>query len=164
MVPRVVILPLARTTAWLSSLMMSIAVAAAAASATEALQNSREIEGDVDVVWADVVEVFASRGIELKTPDRDAGNVESEPVIVSDPSFADCSQLTWGEKVLKFSAVYGILVRSAGPGTQLVTVEIEYVQERWSMTRDDVHDMPCKSTGVIEAGLLDALEQRARSR
>jgi len=143
------------------SLLMLLAIAPAPAN--EAPDNSREISGEVDAVWSDIIDVFAIRGIPLATVDKDAGIVVSEPAAVSDPSLADCGQLSWGEKVLEFSAEYSVLVRHTNSSSQQVTVASEYVQERWSMVKDDVHDVPCESTGAFEAALLDEWQRRSLS-
>lgn len=120
--------------------------------------RSREIAGSADSVRAAVIESLASRGISVEERGTESGAITGNAIGLADPELAVCSQPAWAEKDMDFVSGYVVRIDGVAAETQRVTVEVDYIQQRWSMTKDDIYEVPCESTGVFESTFLDELD------
>lgn len=146
----------------LIALLVSIAGSTASADGAGEHGRSRDIAAGADAVRSAVVDLLASHDIALEAQDAESGSITGSTVGIADPALAVCSQPAWAEKDMDFVTGYEVRIDSVGAATQRVTIEVEYIQQRWSMTKDDIYEVPCDSTGTFEDDFLDELVQTAQ--
>lgn len=107
---------------------------------------------NADTVWANLVEYFTSKSIQIKTIEKASGVIYAERSHVSENT-ADCGQVPLALELNRLLSL-NVFVRAIASRTQ-VTVNAEYgiVRSFDGKTWSD----KCYSTGELERSILDSL-------
>ena len=125
--------------------------------AREPEQSSTPVAASVDATWQAVLDVLASRGIPVRTLDREGGRIVTGPIAADPtrgPTWGDCGRVVeaWESKPTKGEVT--VLARSQGLGSAI------RVTTRWTATTWDVTQQ-CDARGSWEQELEREVKQKA---
>ena len=137
----------------------AIAVSACATPQTNwIVENVRVINAPEEVVWPEVVRYFATRSIPIRTIERASGIIAAEQQVIGSLDILDCTSGVVFQSTK--SARFNVLVQRKGEATE-VTVTPEYYEAGTDLF-GGFHTEPCRSTGILERQILNAIEAAAR--
>lgn len=118
------------------------------------VDTSRTYSASYEQVWSRLIVFLAQRNIPLKAIAKDSGVIYAE-ALRFDEGQADCGGAGMLKPIARL-ARFNVLVQPAD-GQQLVSVNINFTETRYSSFDYSTHQVECRSKGVIEKDILNAI-------
>lgn len=144
---------------FLSLAALSVLAACGTPPKVTAFKNSETFALTKDQAWENLLVYFTSNNVQIKTIEKDSGVIYAERAGI-DQTFADCGQGGLAVEVSR-SGTLNVFVRAIGKDRTQVTVNTDFKVMRQFDGRPLVAD--CKSTGMLERGILQSLGTPASS-
>lgn len=118
------------------------------------VETSRTYNASYEHVWSRLIVFLAQRNIPLKAIAKDSGVIYAESLRF-DEGQADCGGAGMLKPIARL-ALLNVLVQPAN-GQQLVSVNINFTETRYNSFDYSSHPVECRSKGVVEKEILNAI-------
>lgn len=124
------------------------------------VEKTRTYNASYEQVWSKLIVFLAQRNIPLKEIAKDSGVLYAESLRF-DEGQADCGSAGMLKPIARIARL-NVLVQSSG-GQQLVSVNINFTETRYNSFDYSSHQVECRSKGVVEKEILNAIGIAATS-